>query len=66
MSVTRYAYRGKEVYYIPPHCCDIRSQLFDAECRTICQPDGGLTGRGDGKCPDFMTARSGGELIWKE
>jgi hypothetical protein len=66
MSVTRYRYRGQDVYYIPPHCCDIPSELLDAECRIVCMPDGGLTGAGDGKCPDFRTTRAGGEVIWRE
>jgi hypothetical protein len=66
-SVARYTYRGKQVYYIPSGFDESGNHLvLDAECRTICRPYAGLTDRGDAKCPDFRTARSGGELIWKE
>jgi hypothetical protein len=64
-SVTRYRYRGQQAYYIPPRCCDIPSQLLDAQCRIICQPDGGISGGGDGKCSDFVATRGAGELVWE-
>jgi hypothetical protein len=46
-------YRGQPVYYTPPQCCDQFSKLFAADCTLICAPDGGLSGGGDGRCPDF-------------
>lgn len=45
-------YQGKTVYYIPPKCCDIPSELYDENGKLICYPDGGFVG-GDGKCPGF-------------
>lgn len=65
-SVWQYEYEGKIVYYIPTYCCDIPSRLFDADCNLICMPDGGYTGKGDGKCSDFLLARKGERLIWKD
>jgi hypothetical protein len=65
-SVYRYQYKGKTVYYFPPRCCDIPSELYDGDCNFICSPDGGFTGRGDGKCPDFFTTRTDETLIWED
>ncbi|MEO8453169.1 MAG: hypothetical protein ABI647_25495, partial [Gemmatimonadota bacterium] len=55
--VGRYDYTGQVVYYVPPHCCDIMSALLAADGTVICAPDGGMTGRGDGRCPDFLDQR---------
>lgn len=65
-EVWKYEYNGKTVYYIPAFCCDAMSVLFDEDCNVICNPDGGLTGNGDGKCTDFSQKSSKGELIWKD
>jgi hypothetical protein len=65
-SIWRYRYRGQTVYYLPPHCCDMPSSLYDERGALICSPDGGLTGRGDGKCPDFFDARSEESLVWSD
>lgn len=65
-SVWQYEYKGQTVYYIPPRCCDIPSQLLDSNCNLVCSPDGGLTGKGDGKCTDFFEKRTRAKLIWKD
>lgn len=65
-SVWQYNYKGKTVYFIPQYCCDLPSQLLDANCNLICNPDGGFTGKGDGKCADFFTERTEGKLLWKD
>lgn len=65
-SVWRYRYRGQTVYYLPPQCCDQTSVLFDAEGRVIGAPDGGLTGRGDGRAADFHAQRRQGLLLWRD
>jgi hypothetical protein len=65
-TITRYTYRGAPVYYLAPHCCDIRSKLYDANGAMICEPDGGITGKGDGKCEDFLAARAEEHLIWRD
>ncbi|MEZ4793754.1 MAG: hypothetical protein R2783_09910 [Gelidibacter sp.] len=56
---------GKTYYYFNAACCDQFSILYNDKCELICAPDGGFTGKGDGKCPEF------GEsvkkiLIWKD
>jgi hypothetical protein len=60
-------YRGEVVYFVPYlPCCDIPSQLYDREGQVICAPDGGFTGAGDGKCPDFFELRSDGQKVWND
>lgn len=65
-SVWQYTYNNQTVYYIPARCCDIPSVLYDSQCNVICSPDGGLTGKGDGKCPDFFEKRKNETLIWQD
>jgi hypothetical protein len=54
------------VYYLPPRCCDIQGQVFNRAGGVICAPDGGLTGAGDGRCPDFFATRSDEEILWRD
>lgn len=65
-SIWRYDYQGRAVYYVPPQCCDQFSMLYDSTGATICAPDGGFTGGGDGRCPDFFTVRTREELVWRD
>ena len=66
LSVWRYEYNGQVVYFVPAHCCDISSVVYDAKGNDICTPDGGITGDGDGRCPDFFDQRINEQLIWKD
>jgi hypothetical protein len=65
-SVWQYDYNGQKVYYIPPYCCDNPSQLFDKHCNLIGNPDGGLSGYGDGTMSDFFSKRKNEKLIWQD
>jgi hypothetical protein len=65
-SIWEYDYNGQTVYYIPAQCCDQFSTLYDASGKVICAPDGGITGRGDGKCPGFMQERKNEKFIWED
>jgi hypothetical protein len=42
------------------------SVLYDSSGNIICAPDGGFTGKGDGKCTDFFSGRAKELLIWKD
>lgn len=66
LSISQYEYNGHTVYYVPPRCCDIPSILYSENGEVICAPDGGMTGRGDGKCPDFYEKKKNRKLIWKD
>ena len=63
-SIWRYNYRGLVVFYVPPYCCDVPSELYDSDGNYICSPDGGIKGDGDGKCADFFDARTEEQRVW--
>jgi hypothetical protein len=65
-QIYSYLYNGKTVYYVTPPCCDFFSDLYDSSCVLIGHPDGGFTGRGDGKTGDFKDTRTNEKLIWKD
>jgi hypothetical protein len=65
-SIWRFTYKGETVYYVPPQCCDQFSTLYSGEGYIICAPDGGITGQGDGGCPDFWENAQNRTLIWKD
>ena len=62
--ILRYRYRGQTVYYLSPSCCDQPGILYDATGMQLCAPDGGISGRGDGRCPDSREQRSADSVIW--
>jgi len=64
--VYSYDYNGEKVYYFSAPCCDRYSDLLNAKGEMICHPDGGFTGKGDGKCADFGVQRTNEVLIWKD
>ncbi len=64
-SVTEYMYKGKKVYYIVMPCCDFFSEVYDAACTFLGSPDGGITGKGDGKLPDFFKETTKEKRIWE-
>ncbi len=65
-KVFSYTFRSETVYYIPPRCCDIPGRLYDRAGKQLCLPDGGMSGAGDRKCPDFFNERKAEKLIWKD
>jgi hypothetical protein len=64
--ILRYDYRGQSVYYISAPCCDQFSEVFDTKGNLVCQPDGGITGKGDGKCADFDKNKTNEKLVWQD
>lgn len=65
-KIYRYTYNDKIVYYLTGKCCDIPSTLYDVDGNVLCEPDGGITGKGDGRCTDFFEERSEETLIWED
>ena len=65
-SIYRYEFNGGTVYYVPPQCCDQYSVLYDSNGNVICAPDGGLIGRGDGRCADFLQQARNKQLVWQD
>lgn len=66
LSIWRYEYNGQVVYFVPAHCCDIPSVLYDADGNALCEPDGGIDGQGDGHCSDFFSERKDEQLVWQD
>ncbi|MBK7376939.1 MAG: hypothetical protein IPJ02_15760 [Chitinophagaceae bacterium] len=63
--VTEYSYKGKKVYYVAMPCCDFFNEVYDDTCNLLGSPDGGFSGRGDGKLPDFFTEAKNEKPVWK-
>lgn len=64
--IIRFRWREKTVYYQPPQCCDVESTLWDEHGQFLCSPDGGITGRGDGKCAGFGEEYTEETIIWMD
>lgn len=64
-SVILYNYKGKTVYYLVAACCDKFNIVFDSACNVLGYPDGGFTGRGDGKMLDFHSEAKDGKVVWE-
>lgn len=65
-AIERCSYHDKIVYHIIAPCCDDYNYLYDENNKVICAPDGGITGRGDEKCPDFSAVKKSCEVIWQQ
>jgi hypothetical protein len=66
LSVTRYTYQQKTVYYMVSPCCDKYNVVYDTACNILGYPDGGFTGRGDGSMNDFRKEATNEKLIWEK
>jgi Domain of unknown function (DUF6970) len=64
--VVQYHYRGQDVYFVPQRCCDIMSVVYSSDGTIMCHPDGGVTGKGDGLCPDFFVERRNERIVWRD
>jgi hypothetical protein len=65
-KIYSYSFEGKTVYYVPAVCCDNFSDLFNDSCKIIAHPDGGFTGKGDRKAPNFQEEKTNEKLIWAD
>lgn len=65
-TVNEYMYNGKTVYLFSSDCCDQYNMVYDSQCNYVCAPSGGITGKGDSKCPDFNAAAKLVRLVWKD
>ncbi len=62
-QIYRAQYQNETVYYYSgDQAFDGFSNLYNENCEIICHPDGGFSGNGDGRCPDFEATNL--ELIW--
>ncbi|RPD50488.1 hypothetical protein DNI29_03360 [Hymenobacter sediminis] len=65
-EIWEYTYQGQRVYTISANCCDQYNMVYDECLNPICAPSGGLSGKGDGRCPDFSSAATDGKLVWRD
>ncbi len=65
-SIWKSQFGLQTTYYVPPQCCDQFGILYDAAGTILCSPDGGFSGGGDGRCPDYFQRRTNVELVWKD
>jgi hypothetical protein len=63
--IARQEYASGVYYFLPSRCCDIWSDLYDADGALVCHPDGGITGAGDGNCPE-LGAMLSEEIVWRD
>ena len=66
VHIYQYQYRGQTVYLQSAPCCDQFSYVFDVTGKVLCNPDGGITGKGDGRCPDFDKNKTSEKLVWQD
>ncbi len=66
-DIKSYIYNNKLVYLInfDAGCCDqFSAVLKDETGKTICHPFGGISGKGDMQCVDFMRDKSNEKFVW--
>jgi len=66
VAVWQYQFKGETVYYVPAPCCDRFNVIYDAAGNVICAPDGGFSGAGDGRCPEFRREATNEVLVWRD
>ena len=65
VKVTLYTWQAQKVYYVVSPCCDKFNMVLDRQCQILGYPDGGYTGRGDGKMPDFFKEATDPKVVWE-
>lgn len=66
LYVAEYQYKNETVYYMASACCDKFNAVYDSACHLLGYPDGGFSGRGDGKMTDFSTEANNRKVLWKK
>ncbi len=65
VRIDEYLYKDQQVFLFMGPCCDNFDVLYDKNCKEICAPTGGFSGRGDGRCPDFAKEAKLVRTVWK-
>ncbi len=64
--IWQYKWQGKQVYIVSETCCDQYETVYDACFNVLCAPSGGLSGKGDGRCPEFHQQATDEQLVWRD
>ncbi|MEL7340665.1 MAG: hypothetical protein AAGM67_09285 [Bacteroidota bacterium] len=62
----RYQDGGDSYYELVPNARDGFTELYDEACTFICNPNGGVGGKGAGNCPHWVSELGERELIWEK
>jgi len=65
-EVHEYNYNGKRIFFFSSNCCNQYNEVYDENCNYVCAPTGGITGKGDRKCGDFISNATKVKLVWKD
>ncbi len=66
LSISKYNYKAQAVYYMVSPCCDKYNIVYDSVCNILGYPDGGYTGKGDGKMSGFLKEATNKKIIWEK
>ncbi len=65
-SVVEYEWNGAAVYLVMAPCCDMFTDLYDADGRMIGHPSGGIAGGGDGRPVAFFDRAREVGVYWED
>ncbi|WP_223648426.1 DUF6970 domain-containing protein [Hymenobacter psoromatis] len=66
-TIWQYKWQGQKVYLASDQtCCDQFVTLYDGCFNVLCAPSGGLSGKGDGRCPEFYQQATDEQLVWRD
>ena len=64
-QIWQLTYEGKPAFYLVEPCCDRMNTLHDAAGYARCAPTGGISGKGDGRCPAPLPPSDQMRLVWE-
>ncbi len=65
LQIWQLMYQGKPAFYMVEDCCDRMNTLHDSAGYARCAPSGGISGRGDGRCPVPLPPNDQMRLVWE-
>lgn len=68
-EVWRYTWEGRTVFLVKPTHPDGYAKVYDlndSQLRYVGAPSGGISGKGDGKCPSFTAQATNGCQLWRD
>ncbi len=63
-AIWKISHRGQSAYFLQSPCCDQFNPLLDQNGKLLCHPAGGISGKGDGRCPKPADVGTQPQLIW--
>ena len=63
-GIWQITHNGRPAYYFRSPCCDQYNPLIDDTGVVMCNPDGGKSGKGDGRCSNPADPNTKVRLVW--